>query len=260
MKVTGLYIYPVKSLRGIAVDSLSINQHGVVGDREWMLIDDQGKFLSQRRLAKMCLIESRFNGNDLILHQTGHGEVKAPRGGGKTVTASVWRDTVNAQDCGDEVSNWLSQVLGKSCRLVYLPKTELRRSSKGNAPFAFADGYPLLLANQSSLEDFNQHLSEPVSMLRFRPNVVVESGTPYSEDTWPSLQIRQAMFNLVSPCTRCIIPSIDPDTGDKQAEVTDALNKVRRFGNETRFGQNMTCPQAAKNEVTIHLNDEVNAA
>lgn len=238
--VSNLTVYPVKSLRGIEVESFKLTKTGPEFDRQWMVVNQQGHFLTQRRLAKMCLINTRIDDNTLIIGQQGLGEVAVPRGGGEAIAATVWQDQVAAQDCGDEVALWLENALGRRCRMVFIPPGAERRVANSNHTIGFADGYPLLLANDQSLVQFNTHLSKPIEMNRFRPNITVSGADAWAEDQWQNINIGQQAFRVVSPCTRCVIPSINPQTGEKQHEVLQALNQFRRFGTQTRFGQNVT--------------------
>lgn len=238
--VSQLTVYPVKSLRGIDVPRIELTSTGPKFDRQWMVVDPTGKFRTQRQLANMCLIDTRLEDEQLVLSRLGHPDVLVPRGGGKPLSANVWRDTVAAQDCGDDVATWLSKVLELPCRMVYMPQGAERPVPGGQHTVGFADAYPILLANEASLADFNQHLSLTIGMDRFRPNITVTGVPAYAEDHWQAITIGELSFNVESPCTRCIMPSIDPATGQKQPEIIDALNQVRRFGTETRFGQNVS--------------------
>jgi uncharacterized protein YcbX len=245
--VSQLVIYPVKSLGGIAVERLELTESGPAFDRQWMIVNPHGRFLTQRVLPQMCLISTELRAGSLWLKAAGRKqlspEIEVPRGGGEPREVTVWRDTVLAHDCGNEVAHWLSAHLETDCRLVYLPAENTRTAPAGSADFAdqlaFADAYPLLLTNQQSLDEFNQHLGTPIGMERFRPNVVVSGAPAYAEDSWQRLRIAKQEFELVSPCTRCVMPSINPATAEKQQTVIDTLNQTRRFGTETRFGQNI---------------------
>lgn len=241
--VSQLHIYPVKSLRGISVESLSLTNSGPDFDRKWMVVSPNGKFLTQRVLPKMCLINTALNNGVLTLSHSGLSPVEVPAGGGRAIEVTVWRDTVSAEDCGDEIAGWLSAALGKECRMVFMPSGNERIATKRNYQFSslygFADGYPLLLASESSLAEFNTYLTRPVGMDRFRPNVVVRGSSAFAEDHWQEINIDSHSFILTSPCTRCAVPSIDQATAEKEQQVLDTLNTHRRFDKETRFGQNV---------------------
>ena len=237
--VSKLTIYPVKSLRGIRLESVQLLASGPQYDRQWMVVDQHGKFLSQRRLPTMCLIETWLDNGVLTLSQAGANAITVPCHQQKEVTVTVWKDTVTAFDCGDEVADWLGELLGKACRLVYMPHGSERDSPPGSYKFPshlkFADAYPLLLAGEASLAKFNSHLQHPINMAHFRPNIELAGSEAFAEDSWQEITIADQHFVVAAPCTRCIVPSIDPATGEKDQRVIEALNKHRRFGTETRF-------------------------
>ncbi len=239
LTVSELTIYPVKSLRGISVQRFDLSSTGPVDDRKWMVVDNEGHFLTQRKLAAMCLIHTRLEEGRLFISRNDLGEVEVQRGGGNTLNSVVWQDNVKAEDCGDDAAQWLSTALQRECRLVYMPSGAERGVPDTTSTVGFADAYPILLAHQASLDDFNQHLSQAIAMNRFRPNLVVSGGEAWAEDEWRKLKVRDLNLEVTSPCTRCIMPAVDPETADKQMEVIDALNKHRRFGTKTRFGQNV---------------------
>lgn len=241
MHVSQLYIYPLKSARGIAVDKFELGSRGPMFDRQWMVVNSQGKFVTQRQFPRMCLIETRIHAGDLTL--------SAPQMPAILVGSSsrqydviVWKDTVPAQDCGDDVAQWLSSYLGASVRLVEMPSSSQRLVDSDYASagemVGFADGFPLLLASQASLDDFNTKLEDPIGMERFRPNIVIEGSLAYAEDEWQELSIGSIALSIVKPCSRCIIPSIDQSTAQKQMSVNDALLAHRSRNRKTYFGQN----------------------
>lgn len=222
---------------------MKLSDKGPEHDRRWVVVDDKLQFLSQRRLPKMCLIDTALQHGELALSAPTMPtiNVAAPSSAQKQVT--VWKDTIAAQDCGAAVAAWLSEFLQHSCRLFYMPDATQRAAKRGyqnTVPtVGFADAYPLLLTTQASLDDFNTHLAAPISMQRFRPNIVLTGCSPYAEDQWHTLRISDLQLQLVEPCARCIVPSIDPATAEKQAAVTEALNRVRRRDQQTWFGQNV---------------------
>jgi uncharacterized protein YcbX len=155
---------------------------------------------------------------------------------------TVWQDEVAAGDCGDEAAGWLTEYLGFASRLVsVIPQTGRRvdpNFAHAGETVGFADGFPVLLASQASLDTFNSHLESAVQMQRFRPNIVVSGCDAYAEDQWQKVEIGDVVLSLVKPCSRCIMPSINPATGRKEMAVNSALMATRRRGRETYFGQN----------------------
>lgn len=239
-----LAIYPVKSTAQVSLLKATMGPFGLDNDRRWMLVDNNGIMLTQRKYARMCLIQCSFNDNHLTISApemqllTINHEHSTSK-----VNATVWKDTCSAYDCGDIAANWFSQFLKTPARLVYFPANEIRQvdlnfASKGDIT-AFSDGFPYLLISQASLDDLNTRLNSSVEMKRFRPNLVISGTDAFAEDNWRKIRIGDITFKLVKPCSRCIIPSINPDTAEKTADVVKTLSSYRKRGNNIYFGQNV---------------------
>lgn len=248
LSVTRLAIYPVKSLAGIAVPALTLGARGPAFDRHWLVADPQGQFITQRQQPRMCLIRTALADDALLLTVPDAAleplrielpaDDAAPR---RAVT--VWRDTVVACDAGDRAAQWLSDFLRTPCRLYHLPGDTIRavdpQYARAGDQVGFADGYPLLLITDGSLQAFNEHLEAPVGSERFRPNIVVGGSAAYAEDGWRRLRIGAIEFDVAKPCSRCVIPSIDPATAERQPAVSKVLARTRRRDNDVYFGQNL---------------------
>jgi len=243
-------IYPVKSLRGITVDSRHIDAFGLHLDRRWMLIDEQNKFLTQRQEARMSLIDVALTENGLVLNAPAMPACTIPGQPQTTevLDVQVWKDTVQAIVVNTDIDKWLSQFLGRNTRLVYMPDRTVRLidqdySISKDDQVGFADGFPFLLISQASLDDLNHRLEQKgesaVPMHRFRPNLVISDCTPYEEDSWETISIGSCQFHVVKPCSRCIIPTIDRDTAEKGKEPVRTLLEYRRTDNKIYFGQNL---------------------
>lgn len=158
-----------------------------------------------------------------------------------------------ALDCGDEAAAWLSRFLEMECRLVFFPEDEIRQVdptyARSGDRTAFSDGFPVLLISQASLDDLNRRLKTPVAMRRFRPNLVVSGCEPFAEDGWKQIRVGEVTFRVVKPCSRCVIPNIDPDTAEKSAEPTRTLSGFRRRENKIFFGQNLIADGMGKLEL-----------
>jgi hypothetical protein len=158
------------------------------------------------------------------------------------VRVTVWDDETMAEDLGDECARWFTDVIEQSCRVVTFPPDEHRRVSREyserDAEVAFADGYPLLLVSLESLAELNRRLREPLPVARFRPNVVVRDCQPFQEDEWLTLRAPHLGFDLVKPCTRCKITTLNPHTLEYGKEPLRTLAKFRRHGDGVIFGQN----------------------
>ena len=243
MKIQQLFIHPIKSSAAIAVDSLHYEQIGPRFDRNWMVVDEHGNALTQRTLPNMCFIQAQPVQNGLQLNAPNLDQITVGEPTGK-LKVTVWDDTVWAGDCGDEAAAWLSDFLQRTCRLVKLASYTNRRVDPKYAQavdtVGFADGFPTLVVSQASLDEFNTQLDSDIDMRRFRPNIVVGGCEPFAEDQWQSIRIGDIRFNLVKPCSRCIMPSINPDTGVKEMQVNQALLETRRRQGKTYFGQNAT--------------------
>ena len=242
--VTELNIYPVKSLRGLALDAMDILSMGPERDRRWMLVDSSGRFISQREENRLCLVDVALEPGQLLLSAPPQTPLSVSLdGAGQSCQVEVWDDRVDAVDCGDEAAQWCTDFLQRDSRLVYMPgsyhrQVDLAYGLAGDA-LGFADGFPLMLISQASLEDLNQRLSTPVSMARFRPNIVVSGCAAFAEDHWAAVKIAGLDFDVVKPCSRCVIPSINPDTAEKNPEVVRQLASYRRKAGKVYFGQNL---------------------
>jgi len=260
LKVSELAIYPVKSLARITLQAASVQCFGLEHDRRWMLVDAAGKFLTQRQHARMCLIQPELQGEQLCLRAEGMPALVVPGPAGQsTRRVIVWDDQCNALDCGDESAAWVSRFLAIDCRLVYFPDDEVRavdpRYARPGDRTAFSDGFPLLLISQASLDDLNSRLDTPVSMARFRPNLVVQGSEAFAEDNWKEIRIGDLKFRIVKPCSRCIIPGIDPATGERGPEPLRTLAGYRKRGEKIFFGQNVIAD--GQGEIRLGMSVEV---
>jgi len=244
MKIKSLYYYPVKSLAGIATDALPLDRFGPVNDRRWMLVDDQGQFVTQRKYPALVRIIPSLAGGQLQLAVPGQGSV-AVTAGGRTREVTVWKDQVaGALEADGEASGMISAFLGKRVSLVYMPEAVTRParhdSLAGTHPVSFADGFPFLVTNQASLEDLAARLPDYGDMRRFRPNVVIEGGAAWEEDAWQTLGLGDVRVRTVKPCSRCIMTTVDPDTGDRSpvGEPLKTLASFRRTEDGVMFGVN----------------------
>jgi uncharacterized protein YcbX len=243
-KLAQIWRYPVKSLAGAAHPGLSVGSRGPEGDRHWMVVDLEGRFVTQRQLPHMALLQARLHDGVLQLEDAeGHRLAVQAGAAGDPLRVQVWGDRVAAVAPDPAVDAWLSERLGQPCRLVCQPEHGVRPVDPTyGAPgdqVDFADGFPFLLIAQASLDDLNARLEHPVEMRRFRPNLVVDGCEPYEEDRWRRIRIGEMTFRVVKPCSRCPIPSIDPDTGVRGAEPLRTLMSYRRRDNKVYFGQNL---------------------
>ncbi len=244
--VTELAIYPVKSMRGISKPRFRLGATGLEWDRHWMAIDEKGMFLTQRTHPRLAVIVPQIGEDALTLEAPGQPSLRLPLiPEGEHVPVRVFTWSGVALDQGRTAADWLSQAMGVSVRLVRIPPSMARASNPKYAgtipaPVSFADGYPILVCNEASLADINQHIPQPVPMERFRPNIVLSGLPAFAEDRIDSLQIGNVTLRLVKPCTRCTIPSVDQRTGERSTDPTPVLKKFR-FNREllgVTFGEN----------------------
>ena len=251
MRLSAIYRYPLKSARGEALRSARLDAFGIAGDRRWMLVDANGEFVSQRQLAVLALLGARTDGAGLQLAFAGERrEFAPPAAQAPRVTVDIWGDRVPALTAGAAANAWISRCTGRQLRLVYLPEDAQRHADPDYAPagqrVAFSDGFPLLVVTQASLDDLNTRLERPVPMDRFRPNLVIDGATPFAEDGWRRLRIGDTVIELVKPCSRCVIPSIDQATGGRDAAINRVLAGYRRRGGVVYFGMNALGPAGAR--------------
>jgi uncharacterized protein YcbX len=245
LQLSGLTTYPIKSCAGSALAGAALDRFGLSGDRRWLVVDAGNRFLSQREHALMALLQPEQSNEGLLLRFREHVlAVTTPVSAAKTRLVSIWEDTVPALDAGDEAADWLSERLGQACRLVFMPDDCQRlvdgRYASAGETVSFADAFPLLLISQASLDDLNSRLSRPVPMDRFRPNLVVQGCEAYAEDHWRRIRIGSVEFTVAKPCSRCVVPSIDQATAEKDSEILRVLASYRRGQDrQTYFGQNL---------------------
>jgi uncharacterized protein YcbX len=244
--VTDLFVYPVKSSRAIAKPRVRITWTGFEWDRQWMVIDGKGTFLSQRTHPKLALIVPEVTPHGLVLTAPGLLPLHLPLStDGERIAVRVHRDPCVGLDQGPRANEWVSRALGQTVRLVRVPPNTERRANPAfagtvPAPMGFADGYPVLVCNQASLDDLNERMPEAIPMERFRPNIVLDGLPAWAEDRIDSIHVGDLTLRLVKPCTRCTIPSIDQQTGLPSTDPTPVL-KTFRFNKELlgiSFGEN----------------------
>lgn len=248
LRLSALYRFPVKSLGGECLQRAAVGALGLAGDRRWMVVADSGRFLTQRQLPRMAQVTARWrDGVTLELRAPGQPSltVAVPPADEALREVTVWRDSLAAPDAGDAAAQWLSEFLGLDCRLVHVPEARARQVDLAYARpgdrVGFADGFPLLLIGQASLDDLAARVGRPLEMLRFRPNLVIDGAAPYAEDGWGRLRIGEVEFERVKPCSRCAIPTLDPHTGERSddGEPLRTLATYRRDADGVYFGQNL---------------------
>jgi hypothetical protein len=266
--VSEITIYPIKSLGGISLQEAIVEERGLQLDRRWVLADENNVFITQRQNEQMALIDVAIAEDGLrVNHRLKKIEPLmvpfAPQTS-EEQQITIWDDVVRGIRVSDEADVWFSAVLGKKCSLFYQPDDSIRLidptySITKEEHTSFSDGYPILVIGQASLDELNAKLEEPVSMRRFRPNLVFRGGEAHVEDAWKYFTIGEAKLVGVKPCARCVLTTINPETAEKGKEPLKTLTQYRNKNNKILFGQNLLVVDTGKisvgNEV-IMLDDK----
>jgi len=246
MHVSSLFWYPIKSCRGLAADTVRLDDRGIVGDREYLVVDPDGRFLTQREHPRLALVSPEPGVERFAVSAPGQGRCEwRPQEAGVRVSVTVWDDRCVGIDQGDIAAGWFSTVLGAPCRLVRFAADTPRFVDPAHAvsshdQVAFSDGYPLLLVTAASLDVLNQRLGTPVPLDRFRPNIVVRGARAHEDDRWARIRIGAVAASVVKPCIRCRITTTDQATAEVGAEPLRTLRTYRFLrGTGVWFGQNV---------------------
>jgi uncharacterized protein YcbX len=257
--VSALHVYPIKSCRGLEMKAVRFDHLGPPYDRRFMLVDEDGRFLTQRELPRLALVEPRLGPTSLQVSAPLMPMLKVAmtQRDAKRIKASIWKHHGEAEDAGENAAAWFSQFLERKCRLVRLPDDAPREVdpayTRAPALVGFADGFPVLLLSEASLEDLNGRLQAKVPMNRFRPNVVVKDCEAFAEDTWKRIRIGEVALDVVKPCGRCTTVTVDQRTGVSDKEPLATLSSYRTRDNHVLFGQN--CVHESPG--SIRVGDEV---
>ncbi len=252
-RIDSLHVYPLKGARAVDLDSVRVQARGLEGDRAWMLVDADGTFVSQRSVPALTGLTARHMANGTLeLEWRGeHHAVPQPTGPAESVR--VWNDIVEAIPADERANAWLSERLGRTFRLFWMPPTTLRQvdpvyASEGHGT-RFTDGYPVLVTTTGSL----RALGLDIPMNRFRPSIVIDTPDAWLEDTWDRIAIGDVELRLVKPCGRCVVTTIDQDTGVGGKEPLTTLALLRKQGSKVLFGENAVVEQ----EGTMKVGDRM---
>jgi len=263
ISILSLHTYPVKSCGGITHTQVGISTAGLSHDRQWVIVDDKGVFLTQRTYPSMALVQPALDETALFLNApempTLRVSLRRTDASAPATPIQIWQSDTLGLDEGDTAAHWFSDYLGFKCRLYrvhpearrltnrqYVELWRSRHPEATNFPtnhaFGFADGFPILFTNQASLEDLNRRLAvrghQPVEMNRFRPNIVIQGLEPYEEDFLSSVRIGTMTLAMVKRCIRCQMPNVNPGTGEVGSEPMTTLGSYRSFGPKILFGVN----------------------
>lgn len=241
IRVASLHIYPIKSLGGLALASSEVEPRGLRLDRRWMLVDEEGVFLSQRTIERMALFRVRVADSGLVVTGPSGGRIEVPYVPARErLAVRVWQSEVEAIRVSDEADAWFMAEMGRSARLVYMPDETIRAThpdfSQPGDHVGFADALPVLVAGEASLADLNARLEAPIPMNRFRANIIVAGSEPYAEDEWPGFTLGGIRFRHAKTCGRCRVTTTDQETAVVGKEPLRTLATYRRRENSVIFG------------------------
>ena len=249
MRLASIHIYPMKAARAVDLDESFVEPWGLAGDRRWLLVDEDGRFISQREEPSLARVVVTCGPGGIHVSADGRTAlaIAEPQAGAALAKVTVWSSTLLAAEAGPAADAWFSAYLGGPVRLVYLDDPTRRpvdpQYGRNGDVVSFADGYPLLLTSAGSLGQLGDWLAAdgetPVPMTRFRPSVVVAGAPPWAEDGWRRIRIGAVPFRVAKPCGRCVVTTTDQITGDRGRQPLTMLGQRRRFGQELVFGQNL---------------------
>ncbi|MBC7542377.1 MAG: MOSC domain-containing protein [Candidatus Sericytochromatia bacterium] len=259
MRLLGLHLYPVKGCGSLAPEESVVEPQGLQGDRRWMIVTPDGRFLTQREQPSMALIQPTPTADGLLLQTPGQPDlhVSRPKSLADTLTVQVWRSTLTVPRTESAADAWLSAALGRAVSLVYMADPGIRAvnpafSLPGDR-VSFADGYPMLLTTHASLRALNARLDSPVPMNRFRPNLVISGTDAFAEEMWRTVDIGEVTFDAVKPCERCVVTTTDQQTGLRMGSEPLRTLASWRGKDRVHFGMNLI-PRSLG---TIRLGDTV---
>jgi len=263
--ITELYLYPIKSLGGISVPSAEVLTEGFQYDRRWMLVDAEGQFLTQREHAKMALFSCEISEHELIIKFQDEEQAIPLASHTENVSrVKVWSSKLKAHQVSPQISEWFSDHLGMYADLVKLTDISKRPKRLFVPPYktnlSFADGYPYLILGAASMQTLNEKLEHPLNMDRFRANIIVETSEAHEEDEWKEdFQAGTATLKVIKPCARCVVTTIDQQTGVAGKEPLKTLTTYRKWRNKIWFGANAICLTEGKLKVgdSIQLNSKL---
>lgn len=250
-KVNDILIYPIKSLPGISLSQGSIKKKGIKLDRRWMLIDENNKFISQREFSNLTQFNIELLEKEMHLFYKNES-INIPYKSKSDIAHEVliWDHKVVANEVSKKLSQWFSTVLDHNVRLVKMTKESSRIKKFLQSPWkskvSFADGYPILIIGTASLDLLNSKLEHPIKMDRFRGNLIVNTDEPHEEDDWETIIVGSSVLQLIKPCARCQMITIDQQSGLKSVEPTKTLSSYRKFENKINFGINAICIEKGK--------------
>lgn len=267
MRIASLHIYPIKGVRAVDLDKANVEDRGLAGDRRWLVVDEKGVGITQRSHSRLATITARQTEQGLHLSAPGAEDllVAAPSGAARS-DIKIWDDDVSAALADERAHRWLSSVLDDALRLVFMDggaqRAKANQWTPASVPTSFADAYPILIATTGSLRSLNEEIAksggDPVTMRRFRPNLVIDCEDPWREDYWKTLRIGRVELDLVKPCDRCVVTTKDQATGESMGkEPLESLVRIRRSGDRRVKGVLFGWNAAPRGLGEVAVGDEV---
>lgn len=257
--LSALYRYPVKSMAGESLASSAVGPAGLPFDRMWMVAERNGRFVTGRQYPELVLVSASASAAGVGLATPGRPSLFVPNEAfSAALPAFVWGDSFPAWQGASEADEWISDYLGAPLKFLWTGADTARRvRSEASVPLSFADGYPLLLIGQASLDDLCARVGRPLAMARFRPNLVVAGAAAYAEDGWTRIRIGGVVFRIAKPCERCVFTTVDPHSGRKSLdqEPLRSLARYRQTPEGVIFGQNVIAEGST--ELAVGMSVEV---
>jgi len=245
VRVAGLYAYPLKSARAVPLREAHLDTFGIEGDRRWCVVGADGRVITQRDCPVLATIDALPTAEGLELRCAGRDPlaIPFPDAGQRSVPVHVWRDRTEGRGSGPDADAWLEDLLQRPARLLYMSADTHRQVNldfgRPGDRVSFADGYPLLLTSEASLAELNRRLAAPLPMNRFRPNLVIDGESPFSEDGWARIRVGEVELRVVKPCARCVVTTTDQQTGERGREPLRTLASFRKRDGKILFGENL---------------------
>jgi uncharacterized protein YcbX len=256
-RVEELWVYPLKSAAGIPLDRIELDEFGPTMDRRWILIDGDGRFMSQRTHLRMALLRVEAHDGGVTVLEPGGASCTLPTvETGPRVDLTLWGRPGHAVEIEGEPGRWMTEWFGEPVRVGFMPPGGKRTTDPAFLPgraVSFADGYPFLMVSTASLAELNRRAGRFVEMTRFRPNIVVSGCGPHEEDQWRRVRVGEVPMTGVKPCPRCVATTVDPTTAERGPEPLATLRRYRMTADGIFFGQNL----AHDGRGTIRVGDEV---
>ncbi|MEM1321327.1 MAG: MOSC N-terminal beta barrel domain-containing protein [Bacteroidota bacterium] len=252
--LTQLFVYPIKALKGIALQSATLNQRGIEYDRHWMLVDERGKMITQRDIPELTLFETALRKEALEVRYRGE-QIQIPyayQGGAVELTTTIWGTEVQGLREEERINGWFSQQLGRQVELMRVAEHRPRLVKRHReVQINFPDSNQYLIIGEATMDLLNSKLEEPLNVNRFRPNMVFRGGTPHMEDEWGALSIGEVDFMGTKSCGRCKVTTIDQETAVVGMEPLRTLAQYRFFDNKILFGRYLKMKSAGMQQITV---------